>query len=145
MADVEMKPAEEKPKNEKKDDEKMDEKKEGEKKDSVKPPPTPVAEIKSNVVLIERAVSTLEPRFTHRVLRTLTALRKRIDDKVLRDAVEELYPKGRWFISDIWDSVVIYCYRRAYKDFIALLATSRTCRGSIHGHRPRSDTFKDSS
>ena len=55
---------------------------------------SPVAEIKANATLIERAVATLEPRFTHRVLRSLTALRKKVDDKTLRDAVAEVYPKG---------------------------------------------------
>ncbi|KAF8843816.1 diphenol oxidase-A2 [Paxillus ammoniavirescens] len=55
-------------------------------------PPTPNAEIKSNIALIERAVADLEPRFTHRVLRSFTALRKRLDYKILRDAVEENYP-----------------------------------------------------
>ncbi|KAI0035430.1 PCI domain-containing protein [Vararia minispora EC-137] len=66
------------------------------KEDKEKPTPiivTPVVEIKSNAVLIERAVSTLEPRFTLRVLRSLAALRKRLDNKVLRDAVSEIYPK----------------------------------------------------
>ena len=57
-------------------------------------PPTPTAEIKSNIALIERAVADLEPRFTHRVLRSLTALRKRLDNKILRDAIEENYPSG---------------------------------------------------
>jgi hypothetical protein len=90
MADVEMKPVDEKEKKEQKMDEKKDEKKE----ESKPIPLSPVAEIKSNLVLIERAVSTLEPRFTHRVLRTLTSLRKRIDEKILRDAIEEVYPKG---------------------------------------------------
>ncbi|KAH7922762.1 PCI-domain-containing protein [Leucogyrophana mollusca] len=88
MPDVEMKPAAEKKAEEKKDD-KKDEKKEEAKP---APPPPPAAEIKSNIALIERAVTDLEPRFTHRVLRTLTALRKRIDGKVLRDAIEENYP-----------------------------------------------------
>jgi 26S proteasome regulatory subunit N3 len=78
MTDVEMKPAETKAKE---DEKKPD-------------PPSPAAEIKSNLVLIERAVSTIEPRFTHRVLRTLTALRKRIDASVLRDAIQEAYVKG---------------------------------------------------
>jgi len=55
-------------------------------------PPTPTAEIKSNIALIGRAVADLEPRFTHRVLRSLTALRKRLDNKILHDAVEENYP-----------------------------------------------------
>lgn len=67
-------------------------------------PPTPTAEIKSNIAFIERAVADLEPRFTHRVLRSLTALRKRLDDKVLRDAIEENYPKGKCLSAsmDIW-------------------------------------------
>ncbi|KAH9973806.1 PCI domain-containing protein [Lactifluus volemus] len=80
MADVEMKDAKSK----------------GEVKDAVAIPPpplSPVSEIKSNVTLIERAVSTLEPRFTIRVLRSLTALRKRLDDKALCDAVCEVYPQ----------------------------------------------------
>lgn len=81
MADVEMKALEEK-------------KEEEREKEEVAPPPSPVAEIKSNAGLIERAVNTLEPRFTHRVLRTLTALRKKLDDKVLYDAITEVYPAG---------------------------------------------------
>ncbi|KAF8814743.1 PCI-domain-containing protein [Phlegmacium glaucopus] len=81
MADVEMKPAE---------DKLSDKKNEEDQKPS---PPSPVTEIKNNVALLERAVSTLEPRFTHRVLRTLTALRKRINDTVLREAIESIYPK----------------------------------------------------
>ncbi|GLB42360.1 putative proteasome regulatory subunit C-terminal [Lyophyllum shimeji] len=85
MADVEMKAAD-KAKDEAKKDEKKPE-------EAPKPPPSPVDEIKSNIALIERAVSTLEPRFTYRVLRTLTALRKRIDATVLRTAIEQVYPK----------------------------------------------------
>ncbi|KAI9067017.1 diphenol oxidase-A2 [Trametes sanguinea] len=79
MTDVEMKPA----------DEKGEEKTTEEEKKPV--PLTPVAEIKANVALIERAVATFEPRFTHRVLRSLTHLRKRLDDTVLRDAINEIY------------------------------------------------------
>ncbi|KAF5310613.1 hypothetical protein D9619_007978 [Psilocybe cf. subviscida] len=85
MADVEMKPA---------DSKKGDEKKDEEKTEEVKPTPiSPGAEIKQNVTLINRAVSTLEPRFTHRVLRTLSALRKKLDDSILRNAIEEIYSK----------------------------------------------------
>ncbi|KAI0044948.1 diphenol oxidase-A2 [Auriscalpium vulgare] len=80
MADVEMKPA----------DEKVEEKQEG--KEVPTSPPSPVAEIKSNITLIDRAVSTLEPRFTHRVLRTLTALRKRLNEQILRESISEVYP-----------------------------------------------------
>ncbi|KAJ8517915.1 hypothetical protein ONZ45_g4942 [Pleurotus djamor] len=87
MADVEMKPEAES-----KDTKKVDEEAK-EETPKPKPPPTPVQEIKTNVTLIERAVSTLEPRFTHRVLRSLTALRKRIDEKTLRTAIGEVYVK----------------------------------------------------
>jgi 26S proteasome regulatory subunit N3 len=63
--------------------------------EQVKPPPlTAAAEIKANISFIERAVTTLEPRFTHRVLRTLTALKKRLDDAALREAIVEVYPRG---------------------------------------------------
>lgn len=89
MADVEMKPVDEKPK-----DEKEGSSEDKEKTETKKVPPTPLEEIKANAALIDRAVSTLEPRFTHRVLRTLTSLRKRVDNKVLRDAIIEVYPSG---------------------------------------------------
>lgn len=91
MSDVPMKPAEEKKKDEKNDDTKPEvEKKEELKKE----PPTVPQEIRSNALLIDRAVSTLEPRFTLRVLRTLTALRKRLNGKVLAEAIEGVYPSS---------------------------------------------------
>lgn len=83
MSDVEMVKATDK-KDEKKDEKKSEPKPE---------PPTPTQEIKANIALIDRAINDLETRFTHRVLRSLTALRKRINDKVLRDAIDENYPK----------------------------------------------------
>lgn len=87
MTDIEMKPAEEK---------KKDEATEGEeaKVEEKKLPPTVPEEIKINVALIERAVSTLEPRFTLRVLRTLAALRKRLDSTTLTESIEGVYPPG---------------------------------------------------
>jgi len=85
MPDVEMKPA---------DDKKADEKKEETKEEDKPKPISPAAEIKNNAAHIDRAVSTLEPRFTHRVLRTMTALRKKVDDSVLRTAIDAVYPKG---------------------------------------------------
>ena len=91
MADVEMKLADDR-KDEKKDEKPAEVEK--------KPMPlTPVAEIKANVVLIERAVSTFEPRFTHRVLRSLAHLRKKLDDKVLRDAIAQVYVTGEQVLS----------------------------------------------
>ncbi|KAJ7754463.1 PCI domain-containing protein [Mycena metata] len=91
MPDVEMKPAK-KDEKDKKDDKKSD-KKDEKKEEPPKPPPTPVQEIKYNVVLIERGVATLEPRFTNRAMRTQTALRKRLDDVVLRNAIDEVFVK----------------------------------------------------
>lgn len=119
MADVEMKPADTKTK--------ADDTKEGEKKkEEPKPKPSPVSEIKSNIALIERAVSTLEPRFTHRVLRTLTALRKRIDANVVRNAIEEVYVKGVYFI-DHNALVLSALYRHPGKENTSFMA-SRSIR-----------------
>ena len=83
MADVEMKPADT-----------TQAKPEDKDAKEPAPPPTPAAEIKSNIALIEKAVWSLEPRFTHRVLRSFTALRKKLDDAVLREAIQEVYPAG---------------------------------------------------
>lgn len=52
-----------------------------------KPAPTPAEEVRANLQLIERAVSTLEPRYTARVLRSLTTLRKKLDAKALAEVV----------------------------------------------------------
>lgn len=93
-ADVEMRPADNRNRSgkETKVDEADAQKKE---EDDAKPVPlSPIAEIKANVSFLERAVATLEPRFTHRVLRTLTALRKRLDDQALREAISDICPRG---------------------------------------------------
>ncbi|KAJ8585998.1 PCI-domain-containing protein [Rhizopogon salebrosus TDB-379] len=88
MPDVEMKTTD------KKGSKKGGEKEENDKKVEPKqPPPTPTQEIKANIALIERAINDLESRYTYRVLRSFTSLRKRINDKVLRDAIDENYPK----------------------------------------------------
>jgi hypothetical protein len=87
MADVEMKPADttqDKPEDKKEDKEPT-------------PPPTPAAEIKGNIALIEKAVWSLEPRFTLRVLRSFTTLRKKLDDAVLREAIQDVYPTGIYY------------------------------------------------
>lgn len=88
MPDVEMKATDKK-------DVKKDEENNNDKSGAPKQPlPTPTQEIKTNIALIERAINDLEPRYTFRVLRSFTSLRKRINDKVLHDAIEENYPKG---------------------------------------------------
>ena len=92
MADVEMKPTDESKKEEKTDSKKSEDAKEEPKKQ----PPSVPEEIKTNIALIERAVSTFEPRFTLRVLRTLASLRKRLNDKVLIEAIELVYPPSMY-------------------------------------------------
>lgn len=52
-------------------------------------------EIKQNLTLINRAVHNLEPRFTARVLRTLTGLRKKLYREVLQEVVNDVYPKSQ--------------------------------------------------
>ena len=90
-----MKPVDEK----KSDEKKLDAEKDKPEEKKEKAPPSVPEEIKTNVILIERAVSTLEPRFTLRVLRTLAALRKRLTDKNLAEVIEEVYPAGAFMVS----------------------------------------------
>lgn len=45
-------------------------------------------------MLIGRAVATIEPRFTTRVLRTLTTLRKKLTRKALKEVLDRAFPKG---------------------------------------------------
>ncbi|WWC61685.1 uncharacterized protein I303_104270 [Kwoniella dejecticola CBS 10117] len=51
-------------------------------------------EILNNITLIGKAVSTIEPRFTIRVLRTLTTLRKKLNKAVLKNVLDQAFPKG---------------------------------------------------
>lgn len=55
---------------------------------------TPTQEIKANIGLIQRGVSSMEPRFSHRVLRTLTGLRKTLTAEIISQAVDENLVKG---------------------------------------------------
>ncbi|EJD51211.1 diphenol oxidase-A2 [Auricularia subglabra TFB-10046 SS5] len=75
---------------------KTDEKEKPAEEPAPPPPPvplTPLQIITANIGLVERAVSTLEPRFTHRVLRTHASLRKKLDATVLADAVRTVWSK----------------------------------------------------
>lgn len=51
-------------------------------------------EVLNNISLIGRAVSTIEPRFTIRVLRTLNSTRKKLDKESLKAILDQAYPKG---------------------------------------------------
>lgn len=48
----------------------------------------------NNISLIGRAVTTIEPRFTIRVLRTLTATRRRLNKDSIKAILNQAYPKG---------------------------------------------------
>ncbi|KAL7416303.1 hypothetical protein BDY24DRAFT_229598 [Mrakia frigida] len=58
-------------------------------------------ELRLNLSLIDRAVSSFEPRFAQRVLRTLTTLRKKLNKQedgveVLKQVMKENYPKSEY-------------------------------------------------
>jgi 26S proteasome regulatory subunit N3 len=48
-------------------------------------------EIKRNFVLLERAVETIESRFTTRVLRTLPSIRRRLTSDILAQVISDYY------------------------------------------------------
>nr|ODN97792.1 26S proteasome regulatory subunit N3 [Cryptococcus depauperatus CBS 7855] len=53
-----------------------------------------ITEIINNITLIGRAVTTIEARFTNRVIRQLTTLRKKLNKKILKAVLEQSFPKG---------------------------------------------------
>ena len=62
-------------------------------------PRTCDTELRTNLSLIDRAVSSFEPRFAQRVLRTLTTLRKKVlaqpdGVQTLKEVMTERYPKS---------------------------------------------------
>jgi chorismate-pyruvate lyase len=86
MHNIKMKPADKK--NNKYNKKKKDKKKE--KEELPTQPPTPVQEIKYNVVLIEQVVATFESRFSHCAWYKLTASQKWLDNVVLKNTIEEV-------------------------------------------------------
>ncbi len=48
----------------------------------------------NNISLIGRGVASIEPRFTIRVLRTLTTLRKKLTKTLMRSVLDHAFPKG---------------------------------------------------
>lgn len=51
-----------------------------------------IADIKANFTLLERAVAHFDPRFTLRVLRSISSMRKYITPEVLADVIVDTYP-----------------------------------------------------
>ncbi|PUU76404.1 proteasome regulatory subunit C-terminal-domain-containing protein [Tuber borchii] len=68
-----------------------DGKEEGDKKEE-DPVVTAINEIKENFTLLERAVTLFDARFTLRVLRSLSSLRRRLNPEILSKIVAETYP-----------------------------------------------------
>ncbi|PWW79337.1 hypothetical protein C7212DRAFT_272885 [Tuber magnatum] len=65
--------------------------KEGDKKEE-NPVVVAINEIKENFTLLERAVTLFDARFTLRVLRSLSSLRRRLNPEILSKIVAETYP-----------------------------------------------------
>ncbi|KAI9483090.1 MAG: proteasome regulatory subunit C-terminal-domain-containing protein [Benjaminiella poitrasii] len=53
-----------------------------------------ITEIKRNFTLLERAVETIESRFTTRVLRTLPSIRRRLTSEILAQVISDYYNPG---------------------------------------------------
>ncbi|CUS07236.1 unnamed protein product [Tuber aestivum] len=68
-----------------------DGKEEGDKKEE-NPVVVAINEIKENFTLLERAVTLFDARFTLRVLRSLSSLRRRLNPEILTKIVAETYP-----------------------------------------------------
>ncbi|RXK36841.1 26S proteasome regulatory subunit N3 [Tremella mesenterica] len=55
---------------------------------------TPEEEVLINITLIGRGVSSIEPRLTARVLRTLTHTRRKVDKHVMKRVLQGAFPRG---------------------------------------------------
>ncbi|KAL5337542.1 isoprenoid synthase domain-containing protein [Aspergillus crustosus] len=53
-----------------------------------------IQDIKTNFTLLERAVAHFDPRFTLRVLRSISSMRKQITADVLAEVIVDTYPKS---------------------------------------------------
>src|SRR5271170_4174701 len=81
--------------------------------------PVNVLVIQQNLQLLERAVSTSDPRFTYRVLKT-SNLRKRLSPQVLVQAVRQFYPPDHPSVptlQSLLDKVNIKRCGNTYADF----------------------------
>ncbi|KAL2866001.1 proteasome regulatory particle lid subunit RPN3 [Aspergillus lucknowensis] len=68
---------------------------EGEETESeIDPKAKAIQDIKTNFTLLERAVTHFDPRFTLRVLRSISSMRKQITPEVLAKVIVDAYPKS---------------------------------------------------
>src|SRR5277367_6466136 len=69
--------------------------------------------IKQNLQLLEKAVSTSDPRFTYRVLK-MSNLRKKLSAEVLVQVVREVYPQDHPSVSNLLsllDKVILLMFQ----------------------------------
>lgn len=63
------------------------------------------ADIKTNFTLLERAVTHFDPRFTLRVLRSISSMRKFITPEVLAEVIVDTYPASSLTASFLLDAI----------------------------------------
>ncbi|KAJ5114660.1 hypothetical protein NUU61_000419 [Penicillium alfredii] len=71
----------------------------------VDPTTKAIQDIKTNFTLLERAVAHFDPRFTLRVLRSISSMRKYITPEVLAEVIVETYPASSVTASFLLDAI----------------------------------------
>ncbi|OJJ43402.1 hypothetical protein ASPZODRAFT_154591 [Penicilliopsis zonata CBS 506.65] len=75
------------------------------KTEEVDPRAKAIQDIKANFTLLERAVTHFDPRFTLRVLRSISSMRKHITPDVLTEVIVETYPASSLTASFLLDAI----------------------------------------
>ncbi|ODM18401.1 hypothetical protein SI65_06272 [Aspergillus cristatus] len=83
----------------------MDEGDESKSEPKIDPKVKAIQDIKTNFTLLERAVTQFDPRFTLRVLRSISSMRKHITADVLSEVIVETYPPSSLTASFLLDAI----------------------------------------
>jgi len=100
-------------------------------------------DIRANFALLERAVAQFDARFTLRALRSISSLRKRLDQKTLCDVIISAYPaesdtaKTLIQAAGIDSSMVKSMSEQASK----LKANGSSTKSSVHDVAPEIDIY----
>ncbi|KAL4922167.1 hypothetical protein BDW62DRAFT_207919 [Aspergillus aurantiobrunneus] len=78
-------------------------------KSEIDPKTKAIQDIKTNFTLLERAVAHFDPRFTLRVLRSISSMRKQITSDVLAEVIVDSYPKSSTTASFLLDAIDQAC------------------------------------
>ncbi|KAL9109633.1 MAG: hypothetical protein Q9227_005670 [Pyrenula ochraceoflavens] len=73
--------------------------------DGVDPYTKTIADIKNNFGLLERAVSLFDPRFTLRVLRSISPMRKHLSADLIGQVITDTYSKSNAFAQSLLDAL----------------------------------------